>query len=137
VAIAGVTLTHPDRVLYPGQGITKRDLAAFYEEIGDWILPHVVERPLSLVRCPAGQGTACFYQKHVGPEASDSIEGVKIKEKGAVRTYAYIETWRDWSVSSRWASSKCIHGARASVTWSAPTGSRSTSTPRPGCRGSA
>ena len=91
VTIAGVTLTHPDRVLYPGQGITKRDLAAFYEEISDWILPHVVERPLSLVRCPAGQGTACFYQKHVGPEASDSIEGVKVKEKGAVRTYAYIE----------------------------------------------
>jgi bifunctional non-homologous end joining protein LigD len=91
VTIAGVTLTHPERVLYPGQGITKRDLAAFYEEISDWILPHVVERPLSLVRCPAGQGTACFYQKHVGPEASDSIEGVKIKEKGAVRTYAYIK----------------------------------------------
>jgi bifunctional non-homologous end joining protein LigD len=90
-AIAGVTLTHPDRVLYPVQGITKRDLAAFYEEIGDWILSHVVERPLSLVRCPAGQGTACFYQKHVGPEASDSVAGVKVKEKGAVRTYAYIE----------------------------------------------
>ena len=89
--IAGVTLTHPDRILYPGQGITKRDLAAFYEEIGDWILPHVVERPLSLVRCPAGQGTACFYQKHVRPEASEHIEGVKVKEKGAVRTYAYIE----------------------------------------------
>jgi bifunctional non-homologous end joining protein LigD len=91
VTIAGVTLTHPERVLYPGQGITKRDLAAFYEEISDWILPHVVERPLSLVRCPAGQGTACFYQKHVGPEASDSIQGVKVQEKGAVRTYAYIE----------------------------------------------
>src|SRR6266508_5459509 len=89
--IAGVTLTHPDRILYPGQGITKRDLAAFYEEIGDWILTHVVERPLSLVRCPAGQGTACFYQKHVRPEASEHIEGVKVKEKGAVRTYAYIE----------------------------------------------
>jgi bifunctional non-homologous end joining protein LigD len=91
VTIAGVTLTHPERILYPGQGITKRDLAAFYEEISDWVLPHVVERPLSLVRCPAGQGTACFYQKHVGPEASDSIEGVKVKEKSAVRTYAYIE----------------------------------------------
>jgi bifunctional non-homologous end joining protein LigD len=91
VTIAGVTLTHPNRVLYPGQGITKQDLAAFYEEIGDWILPHVVERPLSLVRCPAGQGTACFYQKHVGPEASDHIEGVRVKGKGGVRTYAYIE----------------------------------------------
>jgi bifunctional non-homologous end joining protein LigD len=89
-AVAGVTLTHPERVLYPGQGITKRDLAAFYEEIADWILPHVVERPLSLVRCPAGQGTACFYQKHVGPEASDHIEGVKVSEKGGTRTYAYI-----------------------------------------------
>jgi bifunctional non-homologous end joining protein LigD len=90
-AIAGVTLTHPDRVLYPGQGITKHDLAAFYEEIGDWILPHLVGRPLSLVRCPAGQGASCFYQKHVGPEASEHIEGVKVREKGATRTYAYIE----------------------------------------------
>jgi bifunctional non-homologous end joining protein LigD len=90
-AIAGVTLTHPDRVLYPEQGITKRDLAAFYEEIGEWILPHVLERPLSLVRCPSGQGTACFYQRHVGPEASDRIKRVKVREKGGVRTYAYIE----------------------------------------------
>jgi bifunctional non-homologous end joining protein LigD len=88
--VAGVALTHPERVLYPGQGITKRDLAAYYEEIGDWILPHIVERPLSLVRCPAGQGTACFYQKHVGPEASVHIEGVKVREKSGTRTYAYI-----------------------------------------------
>jgi bifunctional non-homologous end joining protein LigD len=88
---AGVPLTHPDRVLYPDQGITKRDLAAFYEKIGDWILPHVVERPLSLVRCPAGQGKACFYQKHLGSEAPESIESVKVKEKGGVRTYAYIK----------------------------------------------
>ena len=89
--IAGVTLTHPDRILYPAQGITKRDLARFYEEIADWILPHIVERPLSLVRCPEGQGKACFYQKHAGAGAPEALKGVKVKEKSAVRTYLYVE----------------------------------------------
>jgi len=89
--IAGVTLTHPDRILYPAQGITKRDLARFYEEIADWILPHIVERPLSLVRCPEGQEKACFYQKHAGAGAPEALKGVKVKEKGAVRTYLYVE----------------------------------------------
>jgi bifunctional non-homologous end joining protein LigD len=89
--IAGVTLTHPDRVLYPAQGITKRDLAVFYQEIADWILPHIVERPLNLVRCPEGQGKACFYQKHAGAGAPEALKGVKVKEKSAVRTYLYVE----------------------------------------------
>src|SRR6266508_5440808 len=74
--IAGVTLTHPDRVLYPAQGITKRDLAVFYEEIADWILPHIGERPLSLVRCPEGQGKACFYQQHAVAGAPEALKGV-------------------------------------------------------------
>jgi len=89
--VAGVTLTHPNRILYPAQGITKRDLARFYEEIADWILPHIVERPLSLVRCPEGQGKACFYQKHAGAGAPEALKGVKVKEKSAVRTYLYVE----------------------------------------------
>ncbi len=89
--VAGVTLTHPNRILYPAQGITKRDLAGFYEEIADWILPHIVERPLSLVRCPEGQGKACFYQKHAGAGAPEALKGIKVKEKSAVRTYLYVE----------------------------------------------
>ena len=48
--VAGVTLTHPDRVLWEEQGITKQGLAEFYVEIADWILPHVANRPLALVR---------------------------------------------------------------------------------------
>src|SRR5207237_1053926 len=43
--VAGVRLTHADRVLYPPQGITKRDLAVFYESIADWIVPHLKGRP--------------------------------------------------------------------------------------------
>jgi bifunctional non-homologous end joining protein LigD len=62
--IARVHLTHPDRVLYADQGITKRELALYYKAIADWILPHVENRPLTLLRCPEGYGKACFYQRH-------------------------------------------------------------------------
>ena len=61
--IAGVHLTHPDRVLYADQGITKRELALYYKAIANWILPHVENRPLTLLRCPEGYGKACFYQR--------------------------------------------------------------------------
>jgi bifunctional non-homologous end joining protein LigD len=57
-------LTHPDRVFWPDIGLTKQGLAEFYADIGDHILPHVVRRPLALVRCPSGTGTSCFFQKH-------------------------------------------------------------------------
>jgi bifunctional non-homologous end joining protein LigD len=57
-------LTHPDRVLWEDEGITKLGLAEFYTEIADWILPHIVNRPLSLLRCPGGSQKECFFQKH-------------------------------------------------------------------------
>src|SRR5699024_7041094 len=59
--VAGVRITHPDRVLYPEQGMTKIELARFYESIQDQVLPGLVERPLSLLRCPQGLQTQCFY----------------------------------------------------------------------------
>ena len=62
--IAGVHLTHPDRVVYADQGITKRELALYYKAIADWILPQVENRPLTLLRCPEGYGKECFYQRH-------------------------------------------------------------------------
>jgi bifunctional non-homologous end joining protein LigD len=57
-------LTHPDRVLWPDAGVTKQGLAEFYSEIWPAIAPHVVDRPLSLVRCPGGVEEGCFFQKH-------------------------------------------------------------------------
>src|SRR5215468_950175 len=59
-----VRLTNPGRLLWPAQGITKQGLADFYTDIADWILPHIVGRPLSLVRCPDGVDKQCFFQKH-------------------------------------------------------------------------
>jgi bifunctional non-homologous end joining protein LigD len=78
-------------VLYPEQGITKVMLARYYVAISDWIIPEVRNRPLSLVRCPDGEGKACFYQKHVGIGIPDSIGRVEIAEKSGKRTYPVIE----------------------------------------------
>jgi bifunctional non-homologous end joining protein LigD len=62
--VAGVQLTHPDRVYWDDVGITKQDLADYYRDIWDWIAPHVVRRPLALLRCPDGASGECFFQKH-------------------------------------------------------------------------
>ncbi|HEX7045184.1 MAG TPA: DNA ligase D [Burkholderiales bacterium] len=57
-------LTHPEKVLFPEQGLTKRDVASYYAAVADWMLPHVTRRPLMLLRCPDGRHRQCFFQKH-------------------------------------------------------------------------
>src|SRR5690349_18981444 len=79
--VEGVRLTHADRVLYPEQGATKIDLAAYYLAVADFILPHVADRPTTLVRCPGGLGAPCFYQKHVKYWAPAPVRRVHIQEK--------------------------------------------------------
>lgn len=82
----GVTLTHPDKVLYPEQGITKRAFAEYYETIAEWILPFVRLRPISLVRCPAGRAHKCFFQRHAGSGIPPQIKEIDIagfEESGA------------------------------------------------------
>lgn len=64
--IEGVRLTSPDKVLYSEQNVTKRALAEYYVGIADVMLPHVKDRPITLVRCPAGSEKKCFYQRHPG-----------------------------------------------------------------------
>lgn len=89
--IAGVTLTNPDRVLFADQGLTKADLARYYEAVGPCMLPHVAERPLTLVRCPQGQGKACFFQKHWTTETPAGLGTVTIREENGDREpYAYV-----------------------------------------------
>ena len=90
--VAGVTLSNPDRVLYPEQGITKQALAAYYEAIAPLMLPHVAGRPLVVVRCPEGQRKECFYQKHWSVGLPDALDTVDIEESsGAVRPYVTLD----------------------------------------------
>ena len=88
-----VKLTHPHRVLYPGAGFTKRDLADFYAAVADVLLPAVAGRPVSLLRCPSGIGGDCFYQKHLGEHPPAGLGSVEIEERsGACELYALVET---------------------------------------------
>jgi bifunctional non-homologous end joining protein LigD len=91
VEVAGVRLTHPDRVLYPKQGVTKRDLAVFYESIAGWVLPHLEGRPLTLLRCPEGAHKSCFFQKHGGRWAPAALRRVKIREAAKVGEYLVVD----------------------------------------------
>jgi bifunctional non-homologous end joining protein LigD len=59
-----VELSHPDRVYWEDARVTKQGLADYYVEVWDWMAPHLVGRPLALVRCPEGAGGECFFQKH-------------------------------------------------------------------------
>lgn len=89
--VAGVRLTSPDRVLFDTQGITKRDLAEYLAEMARHIVPFTEDRPISLVRCPAGRNDECFFQKHRGASVPDEIGEVMIEEKdGSEKSYLLI-----------------------------------------------
>lgn len=88
--VAGVQLTHPDKVLYPKMGITKRDLAEYFAAAAPRMLPHVKDRPVSLVRCPDGRRRACFFQRHATDGMPAAIGTVPIQEKEGKADYLTI-----------------------------------------------
>jgi bifunctional non-homologous end joining protein LigD len=88
-ALRSVRLTHPDRVVYPGAGVTKADLALYYALVAERMLPHVANRPLMLVRCPEGQTGHHFHQKHLSAGMGKAIKAVTIN--AGEEPHAYIE----------------------------------------------
>ncbi|QOR37816.1 DNA ligase D [Billgrantia diversa] len=94
-SLLGVRLTSPDRVLFPEQGLTKLDLARFYDQIQEWVLPHLARRPLSLVRCPQGRNDECFFQKHPRRAIPASVPRLDVPEKQGSAEYVYVESAAD------------------------------------------
>jgi bifunctional non-homologous end joining protein LigD len=84
-------LTNPDKVLYPKDGITKRELLDYYALVAERMLPHVGNRPLTLVRCPNGVGKPCFFQKHPGQGTPDKIRQIAIRESEGKAPYSVID----------------------------------------------
>ncbi len=85
--VAGIAISNGAKLLYPEAAITKLDLARYYETVGDVLLPHLRDRPLTLVRCPNGWDKTCFYQKHAKESLSEHIERIDIRDSGGVQPY--------------------------------------------------
>jgi bifunctional non-homologous end joining protein LigD len=90
--VAGIRISHPERLIYADLGISKIQLARYYEEIAEWILPHVVGRPLTLVHCPAGLAAPCIYLKHAKAWGPSALRRVKIQEKTKVGEYLVADS---------------------------------------------
>lgn len=86
-AVAGVHISNPEKLLYPEAKLGKHDLALYYEAVADVMLPHLAQRPLSLLRCPNGWGKECFYQKNVDRGANDAIDRVQVSTSDGPATY--------------------------------------------------
>ena len=64
--VAGVAITHPDRVIAQSDGVTKLDVVRYHVDVAKWLLPHVQDRPLAVIKCPGGDLAHCFFQRHPG-----------------------------------------------------------------------
>lgn len=100
-AVRGVTISSPERVIYPELGFTKLDLARFYAEIAQWMLPYVANRPLTLVRCEKGVHGAgalrreCKFLRHEPGWhrwAHHPIRRARIQERKKVGEYLLVDS---------------------------------------------
>ncbi len=83
-------LTHPEKQLDETTGLTKQELANYYIAVADYLLPHIADRPLSIVRCPEGSDKPCFFQKHVGSGLPDGVDTVPVRDRKTGATESYI-----------------------------------------------
>jgi bifunctional non-homologous end joining protein LigD len=90
--VAGITITHPERLIYPESKISKLDVARYYERMAEHILPFVHDRPLSIVRCPAGTASACFFQKHTTDLKVPGVTTVMIDDSHGNNPYIVVNS---------------------------------------------
>ena len=88
----GITITNPDRAIFPTEKLTKYQLAQYYAGIEPLLMIEAANRPMTLIRCPQGRGKKCFFQKHDTGSMGDAVKHVPIKEKkGGEQDYLYVE----------------------------------------------
>ncbi len=86
-----VKISNPDRKVYPDVGVTKLQVADYYRAIADRILPHLVARPLAIVRCPRGMAEKCFYHKHRVKGFPAAVKAVEVQERDGPAEHLMID----------------------------------------------
>ncbi len=96
-----MVITHPEKILFPDDGITKGDLAKYYESVAALMLPHVSGRPITMERYPAGIGKKGFWQKSVEKGFPKWLERVDVPKKDGVVHHPVITDTRSlmWLVN--------------------------------------
>ena len=95
--LASVTITNPERRLFGRSGPTKLDIAVYYAGIGDAMLPHILGRPVSLVRCPTGRAADCFFQRHAFTGMPAGVGTFRTKSSdGEEKSYISVEDARGY-----------------------------------------
>jgi bifunctional non-homologous end joining protein LigD len=79
--LAGITLTNTQREMFAGSGVTKLDLALYYARVGDWLLPELLRRPVTVLRCPTGNIKDCFYQRHTFAGLPQGVETIDLADE--------------------------------------------------------
>ena len=93
--VGGVGITHPDRLVFPEAGITKLQVAQYYDAVGDLLVPHLTRRPLTVIRCLQGVTDGCFFQKHVTSSVPRSVARTTVRgADGTGVTYPVVDTRR-------------------------------------------
>ena len=91
----GIKVSNRDRVIFPGDNLTKGDLADYYAAIEALMLVDMARRPISLIRCPQGRAKHCFFQKHDSGTMGEHVKHVPVKESdGEVQDYLYVDDAR-------------------------------------------
>lgn len=91
VALHGINITHPDRIISETGHVTKGDLAKYYATVAPIMLPRIARHPLSLLRCPGGIESQCFYQRNPGKGLGPDVHPFKFRHKGGKYEYLYIK----------------------------------------------
>jgi bifunctional non-homologous end joining protein LigD len=87
-------ITHPEKVLFPDDGISKGELAAYYDAVAPAMLPHLQGRPATLERYPSGIGKKGFWQKNVAERSPDWLERALVPKKGGTVRHPVVNDRR-------------------------------------------
>ena len=89
-----MTISHPDRIVFPDPGLTKLDVVRYYDAVAGLMVPYLAARALTVIRCPDGIGSECFFQKHVTPSVPRSVSRVRVRgvDKGKDVVYPVVDT---------------------------------------------
>jgi bifunctional non-homologous end joining protein LigD len=85
--VAGIAISHPDKLFYTEARLSKLDLARYYAAVGSRMLAHLRDRPLSLLRCPDGWSKSCFFQKHAHRSVDAAVARLEAPEAHGTATY--------------------------------------------------